>query len=114
MMLHDMIEGHRFVCQRCGNCCRWRGEVPVSDEEVDRIADYLGIPVVEFIDQYTILRRNRIGLTLIEKPDGSCIFLEGRNTCRIQAVKPEQCAGFPNEWNFPGWREQCEAIPVPV
>jgi hypothetical protein len=29
-------------------------------------------------------------------------------------VKPEQCAGFPNKWNFTGWRQVCEAIPVPV
>jgi hypothetical protein len=29
-------------------------------------------------------------------------------------VKPEQCSGFPNKWNFPGWRQVCEAIPVPI
>lgn len=34
--------------------------------------------------------------------------------CRIHPVKPEQCSGFPNTWNFPGWRQVCEAIPVPV
>ena len=39
------------------------------------------------------------------------IFLEGRD-CAIQPVKPRQCAGFPNTWNFPGWREACEAVPV--
>jgi uncharacterized protein len=48
---------------------------------------------------------------LQENPDGTCVFLEGRN-CRIHPVKPDQCAGFPNTWNFPGWREVCEAIPV--
>ena len=42
--------------------------------------------------------------------DGACIFLEGVNTCLIQPVKPEQCRGFPNAWNFPGWRDMCEAV----
>jgi hypothetical protein len=29
----------------------------------------------------------------------------------VQPAKPVQCAGFPNTWNFPGWREVCEAVP---
>ena len=41
-------------------------------------------------------------------------MLEDGKHCRIQAVKPRQCAGFPNTWNFPGWRDECEAIPVPL
>lgn len=108
-----MEEGVRYACQRCGNCCRWRGEVPVTEGEIETIAGHLGLEVVDFVARYTSLRANRAGLTLIEKPDGECIFLDGID-CTIQAVKPDQCAGFPNRWNFPGWREQCEAIPVPI
>lgn len=67
----------------------------------------------DFIQQYTRLRQYRDGLALIDKPNGECIFLEGRE-CAIQAVKPQQCSDFPNKWNFPGWREVCEAIPVPA
>jgi uncharacterized protein len=40
-------------------------------------------------------------------------MLDG-SACRIHPVKPGQCAGFPNKWNFPGWRDVCEAVPVPV
>ena len=43
--------------------------------------------------------------------DGACIFLEGQD-CKIQPVKPQQCRGFPNAWNFPGWREVCEATEI--
>src|SRR6056297_1082557 len=103
-----MEEGVHYQCQRCGNCCRWRGEVPVSDGEIDRIADFLGMPVDEFVAEYTSLRLNRAGLTLIDKPNGECHFLDGIE-CTIQPVKPAQCAGFPNQWNFPGWRKKCEA-----
>ncbi len=103
-----------YQCQRCGNCCRWPGDVRVTDAEVERIAEHLGLALEDFIARYTHLNANRTGLSLIEAPDGACIFLEGKNHCRIQAVKPEQCAGFPNLWRFPGWREVCEAVEVPA
>ncbi|MBP6782322.1 MAG: YkgJ family cysteine cluster protein [Verrucomicrobiales bacterium] len=112
MSLYDMEEGVHYACQRCGNCCRWPGEVPVSDAELERIALFLGLSLHDFVADYTDLRLNRTGLTLIEKPNHECVFLDGIN-CLIQAVKPDQCAGFPNQWNFPGWRKSCEAIPMP-
>jgi len=112
MSLHDMEEEMEYVCQRCGNCCRWPGEVPVSDAEIARIAEFLGMDEEDFITRYTDVRLNRTGLTLISRPNHECIFLDGID-CRINPVKPVQCAGFPNQWNFPGWRKSCEAIAVP-
>ncbi len=102
-----------YQCQRCGNCCKWPGEVVVTNEEIDAIAAHLGLPVETFLERYTKLRANRQGLTLIEKPNHECIFLDGID-CTINPVKPDQCRGFPNTWNFPGWQDVCEAIPVPV
>ena len=69
--------------------------------------------VDQFLEKYTRLRTNRTGLSLIEKDNHECIMLDG-NACRIHEVKPGQCKGFPNQWNFPGWSKVCEAIPVPV
>ena len=107
-----------YQCQRCTNCCRWPGLVRIDESEIAAIARHLGVGEHDFIQRYTRLRPGRDGLALIDKgpaADGSynheCIFLDGRD-CRIQAAKPRQCAGFPNTWNFPGWRESCEAVPV--
>ena len=103
-----------FECVRCGNCCRWPGCVKVSGSEIDAIAAFLEMDESEFIERYTALMPDRQGLTLVEKPDGSCIFLEETDppSCRIQPVKPEQCRGFPEHWNFPGWEKECPgAIP---
>ena len=102
-----------YVCQRCTACCKWPGDVRLEEDELQPIAGYLGIPLQEFIATYTRLRTNRQGLSLIEKENHECIMLDD-NSCRIHEVKPSQCAGFPNKWNFPGWREVCEAIPVPL
>jgi Fe-S-cluster containining protein len=103
----------RYACERCTNCCRWPGVVKVEADEIARIAGHVGVSEWEFIERHTRLRPDRRGLSLLENEDHSCVWLEGRD-CKLQAVKPRQCQGFPNEWNFPGWREKCAAVPVLV
>ena len=85
----------------------------MESDEIPRIAGFLEMEEAAFIARYTRLRMSRKGLSLIEKENHECIMLDG-NACRIHQVKPGQCAGFPNKWNFPGWRQVCEAIPVAV
>ncbi len=83
----------------------------VGEPEIVAIAAHLKMSEHDFIQEYTRLRPQRDGLALIDKGNGECVFLDGQD-CRVQAVKPDQCRGFPNTWNFPGWREVCEAVPV--
>ncbi len=100
-------------CQRCGACCRWPGDVRVDDAEVRRIAAFLGLSEASFIERFTRLRRDRRGLSLIEKENGECVFYAG-GACSIQDVKPQQCRDFPNLWNFPGFETTCRSIPHEV
>lgn len=111
--LIDLDPDVHYVCQRCTACCKWPGDVRIEEYEIGRIAGFLGMGEMDFLDRYTRLRSNRQGLSLIEKENHECVMLENGG-CRIHPVKPAQCAGFPNKWNFPGWREVCEAVPVPV
>jgi Fe-S-cluster containining protein len=83
----------------------------LDDADIAAISAFLGIGEYDFIQCYTRLRPRRDGLALIDKLNGECVFLDGID-CAIQAVKPRQCKGFPNEWNFPGWEKTCEAVPV--
>ena len=106
-----MKKAPKYLCERCTNCCRWPGDVKVSEKEIAAISRHLGLEENVFIQQYTRLRSDRRGLSLIDQPDGACIFLDGQD-CRIQPVKPQQCRDFPNAWNFPGWRDICMAIEV--
>ena len=101
----------KYLCERCTNCCRWPGDVKVSDAEISAIASFLKMKQDLFIEKYTRLRSDRRGLSLIDQPDGACIFLDGQD-CQIQPVKPDQCRGFPNAWNFPGWRDICQATEI--
>ena len=85
----------------------------LTDEDIVAISSHLGLSEWEFVQTHTRLRPHRDGLALLDQPDGACIFLDGSD-CRVQAVKPLQCRGFPNVWNFPGWRDVCEAVEVVI
>lgn len=100
-----------YQCQRCTNCCKWPGQVRLTDSDIMAMSALFGLSEWDFIQQFTRVRPRKDGLALLDKPNGECFFLEGQN-CRVQAAKPEQCRGFPNTWNFPGWRDVCEAIEV--
>ena len=65
--------------------------------EISRLASHIGLGELDFIERHTRLRQDRLGLALIERPDHSCIFLEGDH-CAVQAVKPQQCMDFPGRW----------------
>ncbi len=102
-----------YECQRCTACCRWPGQVRLTEAEITRLATFQQLSEVEFIQKFTRLNSDRTGLALLDKPNGECIFLTG-NDCAVQAVKPQQCRDFPNLWNFPGFEKICRAIPTDV
>ncbi|MBQ6247010.1 MAG: YkgJ family cysteine cluster protein [Kiritimatiellae bacterium] len=94
LKIHD-----EFRCRRCGACCRIKdGIVRVSDAEIARIADFLGMTEAEFIDRETEVAPDRRGLILKSRPDGACAWLSDDNLCRINPVKPDKCRTFPLEW----------------
>ena len=82
----------------------------LSETEITRLAAFKQLSEHDFIQQFTRLRHDRLGLTLLDQPNGECIFLEGGGGA-VQAVKPQQCRDFPNLWNFPGFEKVCHAIP---
>src|SRR4029434_834830 len=45
-----------YHCQRCTACCRWPGQVKVSDAEIAAIAEFLGLGEDDFIQRVTRLR----------------------------------------------------------
>ena len=100
-------------CQRCTACCRWPGQVLLSDTEITRLAAFKQMSEHDFIQRFARLRPDRRGLALKDNPDGSCIFLE-EDSCAVQPVKPQKCKEFPNLWNFPGFEKVCHAIPREV
>lgn len=105
----DIDAKGEFQCRRCGRCCQWPGYVRVSGEEINAIAEFLGMSEREFIETYTIITDDRRGLSILEKANGHCVFYhDDPPRCQIDPVKPKQCRDFPGVWNFPGWNRICE------
>jgi uncharacterized protein len=96
------IGGLHFECGQCGKCCSGpdEGYIWVTKEEIRFIADYLKISHDELAQKYLL----RVGprVTIIERrPENDCIFLDvinGRKTCKIYPVRPNQCRTWPF-WN---------------
>lgn len=106
-----MIEKpHDFQCRRCGACCRVPGYVELLPDEVERIANFLGLDIYEFTSKYAILLSGRRGLSLASRSDDRCIFLRDDNTCEINPVKPRQCREFPGQWTEPELLKVCAGL----
>ena len=88
-----MAEGLRFACQPgCTACCEQKGFVYLTESDVIRAAEFLGISPAEFERKYVFRTRNRIRLRVPR--DASCHFLTASG-CSIHPVKPTQCRIFP-------------------
>ena len=107
----------RFECQPgCTNCCTRRGHVHLTEEDIDRIAVWLGFERPEFENRY--VHRTRDGARLTLPRADSCHFLISGG-CGIHEVKPLQCRVFPfwpehvgnrSAWN--ALRRHCPGIGV--
>lgn len=100
-----------FQCHRCGNCCRGDGYVALTADDVAQIAAALELSEETFVATYAE-RGPDGGLRLVEQGDPlrSCVFLGADNLCRVHAVKPEQCRGFPMKWRPPDVLEICAGL----
>ena len=106
-------DGLHFECQQCGQCCTGEpGYVWVSRHELGVIAKFLKMSEAELRADHT--RRVGLRISLTERPNGDCTFLEKSGTgrgCRIYSVRPLQCRTWPfwnlnlrsqNSWNEAG------------
>jgi uncharacterized protein len=92
-------QGLAFECTSCGRCCSGpeEGYVWITPQEIAAAAAQLRVTTDEFMRRYT--RRVGKGLSLIEKANRDCIFLEaaadGTRRCMIYGVRPAQCQTWP-------------------
>ena len=86
----------------------------LNDDEIARIAAYLGMTEEEFIEQETIVSPDRKCLILKDKPGelGACAMLDEHGLCRIHPVKPDQCASFPYNWANDDSSFSCEGLRI--
>ncbi len=81
-----------------------KGVVYLTDEDVARMAAYLGISNADFESRYVYRTRKTARLRIPRKE--RCHFLQDGG-CRVHAVKPLQCR------TFPFWPELIQGAPRP-
>jgi uncharacterized protein len=83
----------RFRCQpECTACCRQRGFVHLTEDDLRRAASFIGIAADEFERKYVYRTAKRMRFRIPR--GGTCPFLE-ETGCAIHPVKPAQCRIFP-------------------
>ncbi len=108
-------QGLRFRCTQCGNCCTGEpGYVWVNQQEVEQIAQHLGVSPEEVRRRYT--RRVGRRRSLVEFPNGDCVFLDPQSRrCKIYPVRPRQCRSWPfwisNLRTPEDWQRTCQQCP---
>ena len=107
--------GLEFECLGCGQCCTGEpGHVWVSDREVETLAAVVELDVPEF--ERTFVRVVGSGRSLIEQPNGDCVFFDNRTRrCKVYDAHPAQCRTWPfwgsNLRTRSAWQETCRACP---
>jgi uncharacterized protein len=101
-----------FVCHRCGNCCRGDGYVWLTQADIRRIAEHLGLTREEFLKTHTRMAEGKIALLDKPGPDMWCMFYEPGLGCRVNAVKPWQCIGFPTKWHDEDSIDFCKGLQI--
>jgi Fe-S-cluster containining protein len=81
----------QFNCLQCANCCKTISPI-LKQDDMDRIAAYLKMPVSKFLQQY--LEMDEDGdFVFRQKP---CPMLADDNRCKVYDVRPEACRDYPH------------------
>ncbi len=83
----------RFQCQAgCTKCCEEQGFVYLTEEDITRLAGFLGLAQAEFEARHVYRTKN---LRRLRVPRyAQCAFLKDGG-CSVHEAKPLQCASFP-------------------
>lgn len=106
------MEEEIFDCQQCGYCCHGETTVSLTDDDLARMVDYLGIPEEEVKEKYLRITDGVIQMKIV---DGHCIFF--KDGCTIHPGKPWRCTQWPlhpsilsDEANFQAINTSCPGI----
>ena len=112
-------DGLKFTCSQCGNCCTGGpGFVWISEVEIGRLAEYLGLTRREVVEKYCRKVDGQYSLKEYRNARGEydCVFLKEerverpatgggagadekvvltRRGCTIYSVRPLQCRTWP-------------------
>ncbi|MFH1216240.1 MAG: YkgJ family cysteine cluster protein [Pseudomonadota bacterium] len=84
------MEKEIFDCKQCGYCCHGETTVSLDEADLQRMVDYLKMPVDEVKKKFLRVIGNVVQMKIV---DGHCIFFD--NGCTIHPGKPWRCTQWP-------------------
>jgi uncharacterized protein len=108
-------DGLRFECTGCGDCCTGApGYVWVNRDEIEELAQHLGMSPADFEKRY--VRRVGVRKSLIEFDNGDCVFFDNQTRkCKVYEARPRQCRTWPfwqsNVASKEAWEQTCQVCP---
>lgn len=94
--VHEALQGRTFDfrCTSCGKCCTGPGEVYFTDEDLEKVYEYLKLDSKSRRAlKKKLIQFRRKGLN-VHSSGKTCLFLKN-NQCTIYPVRPMQCSTFP-------------------
>lgn len=92
VLLLNRNDSFYFNCIKDGDCC-FKRKVSVLPEEFEKICSFTGFDKKQTFKYYFEVFDDI--LTLKQKPDGKCVFLNNSNLCEIYPVRPWVCRKYP-------------------
>lgn len=87
---HDEVF-EKIDCLQCANCCKTTSPM-FFDKDIDRLAKYLKMKSVDFINQYLTIDEDDF-YVLKSSP---CPFLADDNYCSVYDARPNACKEYPH------------------
>ncbi|MDL1971031.1 MAG: YkgJ family cysteine cluster protein [Candidatus Desulfofervidaceae bacterium] len=85
-----------FSCKACGECCKGRGGIWVTLEEIKAMAQYLSMDEASFIESYCEKKNGHYYIREKEvRGETMCIFLQENGGCAVHPCKPLPCRLWP-------------------
>lgn len=86
----------QFQCKQCGGCCKSESMIPLTLDDIFRIADFLDLEPDEFFIRYCteMSLGSSVAMPYLRRDKG-CPFLED-GLCAINFVKPLLCKYMPS------------------
>jgi Fe-S-cluster containining protein len=82
-----------FECVQCGTCCAGYGGTYITENDIRRISEYIGVSPGEFTSRFCTVSAGKY--ILDQREDGRCIFFSDAEQCTIHPVKPYMCKAWP-------------------
>lgn len=85
-----------FSCKVCGECCKGRGGIWVTWEEIKAMAQYLNIDGASFTQSYCEKKNGHYYIReKAVKGEVVCVFLQENGGCAVHPCKPLPCQLWP-------------------